>query len=423
LQSKSPLSYGFFLLFSDWLKKSLFFLVSLWFRVGISLVSLWFLFGFSCFSFSVAHFPKMSAIILPNSLRPGTDLMSKIVVRNPIIVNIITKTLLNSQDEYIPGESEWDDGTRSDLVLEPKTPLLHLPPIVVEFQHTVNIPFIKRAINYCLKAYNRYQNDPICLIVCIDTLSVDVYEQTEESGVPGCRSFSSWAWATKCLVLSQSSLVHCSTLLPLDPFVALGLFLTQQATSLAGAPCNEDPTMKLLYDLALEHYGSLVGNQQHMTEVIKQVCDTQDSEYTRLLELIQNHASTEILTEAIKSSQYQNKKLKRQYSLDEDCSMDIIASTSNPTVISFAASDLTETRVAAPVPNTEMLVESANSSSYRQGMEFVESFKKTRMEKGLRKMDWVTCLSEGKKRKLFNYKNTSSLRNQFAKYLKNKPNE
>jgi hypothetical protein len=103
--------------------------------------------------------------------------------------------------------------------------------------------------------------------------------------------------------------------------------------------------------------------------------------------------------------------------------MDIIASTSNPTVISFAASDLTETRVAAPVPNTEMLVESANSSSYRQGMEFVESFKKTRMEKGLRKMDWVTCLSEGKKRKLFNYKNTSSLRNQFAKYLKNKPNE
>lgn len=53
-------------------------------------------------------------------------------------------------------------------------------------------------------------------------------------------------------------------------------------------------------------------------------------------------------------------------------------------------------------------------------MEFVEKFKKARMEKGLKQMDWVTCLSEGKKMKLFNYKNTAILRTQFNKYMKNK---
>lgn len=337
--------------------------------------------------------------------------MSKIVVRDPEIVNIITRTLVNLQDEYVLGESEWNDGTRSDLVLEPKTPILDLPPIVIKFQHTVNFPFIKRAINYCIKAYNRYQNDPICLIVCIDTLADDIYEQTKQSSVPGCRSFPSLAWASKCLILSQSSLVKCSTLLPLDPFVALGLFLTQQSVSIASSHFNEDTTMKLLYDLALKHYGSLVGNQQHMVEVLRQVCDTQDHVNARLLELIQNHASPDILTDAIKSSQAQNNNLKRKYGIDEDCSINTTASSLNTT---------TATSSTAP---SDILIESTTSLSYRQGMEFVENFQKTRMEKGLKKMDWVTCLSEGKKMKLLSYKNTSSLRNQYAKYIKNKCNK
>ncbi|GAA5816547.1 hypothetical protein MFLAVUS_010077 [Mucor flavus] len=322
------------------------------------------------------------SVILPKSFRPGTDLMSKMVVRNPDVVNIITRTLVNSQDEYVLGESEWNDGTRSDLVLEPKTPFLDLLPIVIEFQHTVNFRFIKRTINYCLKAYDRYHIEPICLIVCIDTLAGDCYEQTMQSSVTGCRSFPCIAWASRCLILSQASLVNCSTLLPLDPFVALGFFLTQRFVSITSSPFNEDSTMKFLYDLALKHYGSVVGDEQHMAEVIKQVCDTQDCMNTRLLELIHNHASPQIITDAIKNSQFQNNQLKRKYSIDEDCSI-------YPTTSSLNTSQATSSTAASDVQ-----VESATSLSYRQGMEFVENFKKARMEKGLNKMDWVTCLAE-----------------------------
>ncbi|KAI9350400.1 hypothetical protein BD770DRAFT_413048 [Pilaira anomala] len=46
-------------------------------------------------------------------------------------------------------------------------------------------------------------------------------------------------------------------------------------------------------------------------------------------------------------------------------------------------------------------------------MDLVEKFKKARIEKGLKQMDWVTCLSEDKKKKWFNYKNTATIRTQF----------
>jgi hypothetical protein len=56
--------------------------------------------------------------------------------------------------------------------------------------------------------------------------------------------------------------------------------------------------------------------------------------------------------------------------------------------------------------------------TYKEGMEFVDTFKKKRTEEGKR-MDWKLCLSQGlKKGLLFGYKNTESLRAQFAKYKK-----
>lgn len=218
--------------------------------------------------------------------------------------------------------------------------------------------------------------------MCIDTLAGDCYEQTTQSSITGCLNFPSIAWAARCLILSEASLANCSTILPLDPFVALGFFLTQQFVSITSSPFYEDLIMKFLYDLALEHYGSVVGNEQHMAKVIKQVCDTQDCMNTRQLELIRNHASPQTLTDAIKNSQYQNKQLERKYSIDEDCSTSLL-STSQATS-STAASDVQ--------------VESATSLSYRKGMEFVESFKKARIQKGFSQMDWVTCLAEGKRR-------------------------
>ncbi|ORE06339.1 hypothetical protein BCV72DRAFT_329034 [Rhizopus microsporus var. microsporus] len=102
--------------------------------------------------------------------------MSKIVARNPKVINIITKALNNSQAEYNAAESEWNDGTRADLALEPQSQ--NISSIIIEFQHRVDDLFLKRVVSYCLEAYERYCKEPILLIVCIETLSDGVYDET-----------------------------------------------------------------------------------------------------------------------------------------------------------------------------------------------------------------------------------------------------
>lgn len=57
--------------------------------------------------------------------------------------------------------------------------------------------------------------------------------------------------------------------------------------------------------------------------------------------------------------------------------------------------------------------------AYKAAMEFVLQFKQKKMEEG-RRMSWIACLKEGTELNLLNYKNASSLRRQFCKYMKNK---
>lgn len=107
---------------------------------------------------------------LPTKSHPGTSLMSKAIIQNSTVINYITTAFVNCSNDYHVGNIEWCGGTRSDVVLEPKSLELNLPPIIVQIQHTVDQFFMKRVVNYCLKAYKRYKVDPIILIICIDTL-------------------------------------------------------------------------------------------------------------------------------------------------------------------------------------------------------------------------------------------------------------
>ncbi|KAI8079371.1 hypothetical protein BDF21DRAFT_340475, partial [Thamnidium elegans] len=89
---------------------------------------------------------------LPTKLKSGKDQMAKGILRDPKIVNLITDSLVKTTDDYFIGNCEWTDGTRSDMVLEPKNALSDLPPLIVEIQHTINKSFMKRTVNYCLQA-------------------------------------------------------------------------------------------------------------------------------------------------------------------------------------------------------------------------------------------------------------------------------
>lgn len=87
---------------------------------------------------------------LSNSTRPGTDRISKEVTRHPDVINIITKAILNVENEFITDSTNWPNGTHSDVLLIPKCMDSGLPPIIIKFQQNVNAKFMKRAIGYCI---------------------------------------------------------------------------------------------------------------------------------------------------------------------------------------------------------------------------------------------------------------------------------
>ena len=52
-------------------------------------------------------------------------------------------------DAYINRDSDWTDGTQSDVVYAPKNESLGHASIIVEVQHSVNFAFVNRSIRYC----------------------------------------------------------------------------------------------------------------------------------------------------------------------------------------------------------------------------------------------------------------------------------
>ncbi|KAI7846989.1 hypothetical protein BDC45DRAFT_423841, partial [Circinella umbellata] len=65
---------------------------------------------------------------------PGSDLISKLVLHNPNVVEMITTTLIgpNAASLYVPRLTEWADGSKSDIVYAANLSSTSLPPILIE---------------------------------------------------------------------------------------------------------------------------------------------------------------------------------------------------------------------------------------------------------------------------------------------------
>ncbi|ORX61885.1 hypothetical protein DM01DRAFT_1331359 [Hesseltinella vesiculosa] len=265
----------------------------------------------------------------------------------------------NDQD-YIPAESSWPNGSRSDLVLEPKSSCLGLPPIIVEFQHSVNKVFMKRATEYALQAFKRYDIDPIVFIVCMNTVLAEVEELTQ----------------------------------PADILGSFGLFLTQ-STSVTDL-VRDDPTMEYLKTLALDHYASVIGNQVHIVDFVKDMLHTQNKQYEHLLTL----APSQSLQVAIRNAQTKQQEFENHlFGLDSGNSTPL-----SPAIPSASSSS---------APST------SSTAEYQRNMSFISEFKEARIREGKRRMNWRACFDEGRKNGLLlSYKNANSLKHQFQKYEK-----
>ena len=109
--------------------------------------------------------PFSPLIMCLRNLKNGNDPISKRIIRDPKAINLIAESLTGTTDHYFIGNCERNDGTRFDMVLEPKSAHSDLLPLILEIQHTVDLAFMKRAVNYCLQASTRYDIEPIILTI------------------------------------------------------------------------------------------------------------------------------------------------------------------------------------------------------------------------------------------------------------------
>ncbi|ORE03556.1 hypothetical protein BCV72DRAFT_308107 [Rhizopus microsporus var. microsporus] len=87
--------------------------------------------------------------LLPEEFATGSDLISKVVLADKRIINIICKSLNNSpQDHYMAAPSEFLDKNACNVLYLPKVALSEYPPIIIEVQKNVNEKYMSRAARY-----------------------------------------------------------------------------------------------------------------------------------------------------------------------------------------------------------------------------------------------------------------------------------
>ncbi|KAI9254710.1 hypothetical protein EDC94DRAFT_618193 [Helicostylum pulchrum] len=237
----------------------------------------------------------------------------------------------------------------------------------------------------------------------MNNLSSDIESLMKPSNILGCRSYPSHSWARKCLLISKTTL-STDSFTKFDLFVAFGLFMTL-STEITDLVCD-DPTMNHLKSLALNHYTSLIGNQVHLVDFVKELLNNQEKQYQHLLKLASQQNSYAIQT-SIKKAQTQQLELKRKFDELED-----VALTSTSTTTSSPSTP-------SPLSSPPLSPSTLSPSLYQTGMKFVLEFKKARIKQEKERMDWKLCMKERHKNGLLsNYKNINTLKNQFMKFEK-----
>ncbi|RCH88515.1 hypothetical protein CU097_002122 [Rhizopus azygosporus] len=193
--------------------------------------------------------PFNGRLLVARRVVPGSDLISKAILTDDRIINIICKSLNNSpQDHYMAAPSEFLNKSACDVLYLPKVALSEYPPIIVEVQKNVN------------EKYSKY---PIILIIGVST-------------------------AKRCLLMSSITLSKNGSTEQLDPLAAISMFLCSQKLSITHLDCgSDDSTMKLLYKVAMTYVQQLVGEETEKAEVIQLICDNTENQIEKIKRCIQ----------------------------------------------------------------------------------------------------------------------------------------
>ncbi|KAI9486354.1 MAG: hypothetical protein EXX96DRAFT_40301 [Benjaminiella poitrasii] len=163
---------------------------------------------------------------LPRKFVPGTDLISKAVLTNDKVINILCKSVNNSpQDHYMAAPSEFLDKSACDVLYLPKMALSEYSPIIVEVQKVVNEKYMSRATRYSTLVYEKYNKYPVVLIIGVSAVTTPVTSKlTTAIDYPYCLEVPCLFWAKRCLIMSSITLSKIDRAEQLDSLAAIGIF-------------------------------------------------------------------------------------------------------------------------------------------------------------------------------------------------------
>lgn len=171
----------------------------------------------------------------------------------------------------ILGQTEWPNRTKSDVMYLPNSK--NLPPILLEIQYTVDSDFLLRLISYSVSAIRLHNTlPPIILIFAVSSIKYEVKKWiTINKDHHFLLQYPCQPWTQRCYFVSNDSITS-SLKRPLDPFVALSMFLTSQHTSLLTNPYRDDTTVQQLYAIAKRIFQDQVSKHEDIYDDLNDLC-------------------------------------------------------------------------------------------------------------------------------------------------------
>ncbi|KAI9004818.1 hypothetical protein CLU79DRAFT_841233 [Phycomyces nitens] len=149
---------------------------------------------------------------------PGSDLIAKMVLRNPNVINMIITAVVGAEacSLYSPRPTEWSNGTKSDVIYAATITSKKLPPVLIEVQHTITIDFIARLLGYSLCIKKGFKAKPIVVVFGTHATRNDISLDFEATSFPFAKQIPSKYWTEKCYILDQSTIAEAAETAPLS---------------------------------------------------------------------------------------------------------------------------------------------------------------------------------------------------------------
>ncbi|GAA5799980.1 hypothetical protein HPULCUR_005401 [Helicostylum pulchrum] len=232
--------------------------------------------------------------VLPYNCRPGTDLISRMVLNDNQSINMLIKVLVPEveEDHYVATPTEFINRKKCDVLYAPHNPLSTFPPVFIEVQNQVDEKFLVRAIHYSTLIYERYKKRPILVIIGVASATAQFMSMTApNSDFPFANHIPCIGWAKRCLVLTSSTLKvnEHNTDEELHPLQALGHFICSQSLSMSTLDYGKnDKWVKLLYSIAHANLKQLSGEEEEKLEAISNICSSSQIQLHKVKRCLEN---------------------------------------------------------------------------------------------------------------------------------------